>query len=1222
MSFPYEDFVQHIQTIKDYVDNKTPELPGSFPVATEVIDVNLSAFDFTRTDLAPNLVTPFSVVQHPESDGLGCWSLLDIRSNEGDETAIPPQIQTLSGSRSPILLTLKNQGRINVDIDKFQSIEMPVKAGDSVEFAMKSTSNITESASIYDLVFINSYGTQEDSALTKINDTTHPWTVENNVISITIENTTSSYIVKPTADGTIKFRVLHSSGTTSGFYIYHNNAGEVITKKICCQYANNTEGGVQYIDIDSNIVLFLSTDTSGGTAGSGYNHSNDIQVYIPSDSEYSLYNWTITEFQYTSGAGYNYLFSFAYSAKWTATLPIELQLPFSARFVPDIESTAYISANNVSFETTIEPGKITITSLGQLMPKLSGKLYITQTDKFGDCIIDTTINNGYKKINSLPMVDNTNTSEISSLFKKIGKNIYRPATTVPQTTYQDAFNTTSDYSRKPLFSTDWREFELSFFSASDDLWGVGGLSKVKLNETQGFVVSSNTRFSHIVDSIPLCKLNVTLAQDNKGQSSGGHTSITLDRDPTIGDFYYAGSTYPSGDNTMIKWRYDKVIKENNILYNTESSTYTLTFTKNGTVSFLYQDDYPGGSYHQNSIIISKNGTDLVTGYAPMSYTEFSQSVSAGDTILITATKVNEQARFYIKDITFSEADGMTQENDETTPWQVKSEVQSFSVRYCNGIGYYYNEIEEFKGLYVSTITIRDDTTVLCPIGAYEQPLSLDITMPAIMSVQYDILDCGIWFNMGTFIAYTIIRGVEIKDSSYDRSLFSPLPYIISIKDNSFPDISVNVPRPMLSGNSIKIVDKDYLTAYNEGLIVKPIVGVNIPIPSTIKGQFALDLVLKWGTNKSASLMTVSPPIGDSTTAFAGFPVFNVAKPFIEYYKDIGYSPNQYYTPMLTISDALSTELEREGLYLLGYFPITDKYNNAFINLGHDKDDAIVLGELVSKNPFTLTVSVYSIPSQTDKYTGTLLKDSWHTYTFKGETITDVYGSSTTDYLDYTQRVAVNDIIDISYNSGGNYGSGERKGYINNLVFTPDDTSKIGTDYMVITNSDTTHPWVVNSDGTITVEIDETYYNTHYNIKFTAPGTVSLQYKCGGYGYIRIERTTADVTVWAADIKKAPTTGSDDNVMDIDNPYYFNICDSELTINYPYEIYMDTLQETDSSYTLRAIYTGETKPDKDMDYELLCRTNTRVYTSQNKVQLKVNNNYNWFADAVTAVFGEQ
>lgn len=1217
MSFPYEDFVQHIQTIKDYVDNKTPELPGSFPVATEVIDVNLSAFDFTRTDLAPNLVTPFSVVQYPQSDGLGCWTPLSIRSNEGEETAIPHQIQALSGSRSPILLTLKNQGGINVDIDKFQSIEMPVKAGDSVEFAIKSTSNITESASIYDLVFINSYGTQEDSALTKINDTAHPWTVENNNISITIKNGLSSYIVKPTVDGTIKFRTTHS-GSGSTFFIYHNNAGEVITKKICCQYSNNTEGGVQYIDIDSNIVLFLSTDTSSGATESRYNYSDNIQqVYIPSDSEYSLYNWTITEFQYTSGAGYGHLFSFAYSAKWTATLPIELQSPFSARFVPDIESTAYISANNVSFETTIEPGKITITSLGQLMPKLSGKLYITQTDKFGDCIIDTTINNGYKKINSLPIVDNTDTSEISSLFKKIGKNIYRPATTVPQTTYQDAFNTLSDYSRKPLFSTNWREFKLSFFSASDDLWGVGGLSKVKLNETQGFVVSSNTRFSHIVDSIPLCKLSVTLGQDSKG--SGEPTFITLDRDPTIGDFYYAGSTYPSGDNTMIKWRYDKVIKENNILYNTESSTYTLTFTKNGTVSFLYQDDYPGGSYHQNSIKISKNGADLVTGYAPMSYTEFSQSVSAGDTILITASKVNAQARFYIKDITFSEPDGMTQENNETAPWQVKSEVQSFSIRYCNGIGYYYNEIEEFKGLYVSTITIRDDTTVMYPIGAYEQPLSLDITMPAIMSVQYDILDCGIWFNMGTFIAYTIIRGVEIKD----RSLFSPLPYIISIKDNSFPDISVNGPRPMLSGNSIKIIDKDYLTAFNEGLVVKPIVGANIAIPPAIKGQFLLRLELSWATDKSSSLMTVSPPMGDSTTTFAGFPVFNVAEPFIEYYKDIGYSPNEYYTPILTISDAISSDPGGEGLYLWGYLPITDKYNNAFINLGHDADESIVLGELVSKNPFTLTVSVYSIPSQTDKYTGTLLKDAWHTYTFEGETTTDVY-SSTTDYLDYNHKVAVNDVIDISYNSGGNYGSGERKGYINNLVFTPDDTSKIGTDYMVITNSDATHPWVVNSDGTITVEIDETYYSTHYNIKFTTPGTVSLQYKCGGRGNIDIERTTAGVTVWAADIKKAPTANdaTDNNIMSIDNPYYFGICDSELTINYPYEIYMDTLYETDSSYTLRAIYTGETKPDKDMDYELLCRTNTRVYTSQDKVQLKVNNNYNWFADAVTAVFGEQ
>ena len=65
----------------------------------------------------------------------------------------------------------------------------------------------------------------------------------------------------------------------------------------------------------------------------------------------------------------------------------------------------------------------------------------------------------------------------------------------------------------------------------------------------------------------------------------------------------------------------------------------------------------------------------------MSYTEFSQSVSAGDTILITASKVNAQARFYIKDITFSEPDGMTQENNETVPWQVKSELQSFYIFY-------------------------------------------------------------------------------------------------------------------------------------------------------------------------------------------------------------------------------------------------------------------------------------------------------------------------------------------------------------------------------------------------------------------------------------------------------------------------------------------------------------------------------------------------------------
>lgn len=1224
MSFPYEDFVQHIQTIKDYVDNKTPELSGSFPVATEVIDVNLSAFDFTRTDLN----TPeHECILTADNDGKGCWAILEIvdqTSSRYDGYPVRQQVVALSGNRSPILLTLERKGTIMFG-KKAKFVEIPVKAEDLLNFTITNSSRYDDSAYIYDLTFINNSGVEDKSSLTETNDSANPWTVENDTISISIANNSSTYSISPTVDGTIKFRATADEDSTK-FALYHISAEGTITEKICCQYANNTEGGVQYIDKNSGLIVYLSTDVSQGLEtydSDVYVYNNDtLHIYLPQDCKYSWYNWNITKLEYSMGYIYdNTADSVLVTPRWKTDISIPLQLPFSAVFVPDLETGSYISTNKVTFDTKVEAGKVTITTLGQLLPKLSGKLYITQTDKFGECSIDLG-SSYYKKINGLPLSQGILSSMAkygSEAFVLSGKDWYKPITFNDQTTYNDIgvrFSSSSYGSSDPIYCYSWGELDLPLFTIADT-FGTSGAVKIRLNAFGGLPISNNNRIGHIVDSIPLCKLSVDLFTDSQGNTKS--STIELARDATIGSFSYAGSTFASGQKSLIKWRYDKVIKENNILYNTESSTYTLTFTKNGTVSFLYQDDYPGGSYHQNSIRISKNGTDLVTGYAPMSYTEFSQSVSAGDTILITATKVNEQARFYIKDITFSEADGMTQENSETTPWQVKSEVQSFSVRYCNGICYYYNEIEELKDLYICRVKLLDNTTIMETVGAYEYPLDVTVTVPSLYSVGQTILDCGVIYTQGLASFVCVIQRLAGKISGRDEHYV--IPYSTTITNSDIPGVKVNVPRPITSGNSTKIIDKDYLTAYNEGLIVKPIVGANIAIPPAIKGQFALELNLSWGTNKSSSLMTVSPPIGDSTTAFTDLPVFNVAKPFIEYYKDIGYSPNQYYTPMLTISDALSTDLEGEGSYLQGYLPITDKYNNAFISLGHDDNDGIVLGELVSKNPFTLTVSVYSIPSQTDKYTGTLLKDAWHTYTFEGETTNDVY-SSTTDYLDYNHKVAVNDVIDISYNSGGNYGSGERKGYINNLVFTPDDTSKIGTDYMVITNSDTTHPWVVNSDGTITVEINETYYSTHYNIKFTAPGTVSLQYKCGGRGNIDIERTTAGVTVWAADIKKAPTTGSDDNFMDIDNPYYFGICDSELTINYPYEIYMDTLQETDGSYTLRAIYTGEAKPDKDMDYELLCRTNTRVYTSQNKVQLKVNNNYNWFADAVTAVFGEQ
>lgn len=1118
MSFPYEDFVQHIQTIKDYVDNKTPELPGSFPVTTEVIDVNLSAFDFTRTDLSSKDTKHTCSLTTLNNDGLGCWTGLKIEDND-DEThsndvyPIRQQIIALSGNHSPILLTLTNN---------------------------------------------------------------------------------------------------HDSNTT----------------KICCQYANNTEGGVQYIDKDSGLLLYLSTDISTGLSTydsqpAVYN-PDIIQIYLPQDCKYNWTDWKVTELEYSLGVANNGYKNehLQMSATWQSEITISSQLPFSAVIVPDLVTTSYIKTNKVTFDTKIETGKITIITIGQLMPKFYGKLYITQTDKFGKCLIDLG-SSYYKKVNGLPLsqsiLDEYNKQTPNTGYIVIDKDLYKPVTFNNQTTYIDKRLEVSRYN-SPIYAYDYEALDIPLFTLND-LFGTSGSVKVRLNGVGGLPISNNNRIAHIIDYIPLCKLSVALYTDSQGKTESSTIELTRDAmvDSDLADVF--------GD--ALRWRYDKVIKENNILYNTESSTYTLTFTKNGTVSFLYQDDYSGSSYHQNSIKISKNGTDLVTGYAPLSYTEFSQSVSAGDTILITASKVNSQAQFYIKDITFSEPDGMTQENNETAPWQVKSELQSFYIFYRNGMCGYYNEIEELKDLYIGSISITDSTTIMNKVGVYEYPVDINISIPSIYTISANlsegyIIDCGIWDNRSlTNCAYILQRTAKQIDTNYNNSSYI-IPYSITINNSDIPNVSVDVPQPIVSGNSIKIVDKDYLTAYNGGLIVKPIVGVNIATPPAIKGQFTLQLNLSWGTNKSSSLMTVSPPIGDRTIEFTGFPVFNVAKPFIEYYKDIGYTVTgtaQTFIPLI-ISDLLMSEAGELNNSEWGYLPITDDYNNAFINLGHDANTGIVLGELVSKNPFTLTVSVYSIPSQTDRYTGTLLKDSWHTYTFKGETITDVYGSSTTDYLDYTQRVAVNDIIDISYNSGGNYGSGERKGYINNLVFTPDDTSKIGTDCMVITNSDTTHPWIVNSDGTITVEIDETNYSTHYNIKFTAPGTVSLQYKCGGYGYIRIERTTADVTVWAADIKKAPTTGSDDNVMDIDNPYYFGICDSELTINYPYEIYMDTLQETDGSYTLRAIYTGETKPDKDMDYELLCRTNTRVYTSQNKVQLKVNNNYNWFADAVTAVFGEQ
>lgn len=1227
MSFPYEDFVQHIQTIKDYVDNKTPELPGSFPVATEVIDVNLSAFDFTRTD---SNTPEHECILTADNDGKGCWAILEIvdqTSSRYDGYPVRQQVVALSGNRSPILLTLERKGTIMFG-KKAKFVEIPVKAGDLLNFTITNSSRYDDSAYIYDLTFINNSGVEDKSSLTETNDSANPWTVENDTISISIANNSSTYSIRTTVDGTIKFRAAADEDSTK-FVLYHISAEGTITEKICCQYANNTEGGVQYIDKNSGLIVYLSTDVSQGLEtydSDVYVYNNDtLHIYLPQDCKYSWYDWNITKLEYSMGRVYDdTVESVLLTPRWETNISIPLQLPFSAVFVPDLETGSYISTNKVTFDTKVEAGKVTITTIGQLLPKFSGKLYITQTDKFGKCSIDLG-SSYYKKINGLPLSQGILSSMAeygSEAFVLSGKDWYKPITFNDQTTYNDIgvrFSSSSYGSSDPIYCYSWGELDLPLFTIADT-FGTSGAVKIRLNALGGLPISNNNRIGHIVDSIPLCKLSVDLFTDSQGNTKS--STIELARDATIGSFSYAGSTFASGQKSLIKWRYDKVIKENNILYNTESSTYTLTFTKNGTVTFLYQDDYPGGSYHQNSIRISKNGTDLVTGYAPMSYTEFSQTVSAGDTILITATKVNEQARFYIKDITFSEADGMTQKNSETTPWQVKSEVQSFSVRYCNGICYYYNEIEELKDLYICDVKLMDNTTIMETVGAYEYPLDVTVTVPSLYSVGQTILDCGVIYTQGLASFVCVIQRLEGKISNRDEHYV--IPYSTTITNSDIPGVKVNVPRPITSGNSTKIIDKDYLTAYNEGLIVKPIVGANIAIPPAIKGQFALDLVLEWGTNKSASLMTVSPPMGDGTTMFTDFPVFNVAKPFIEYYKDIGYTVTgmaQTFIP-LVISDLLMSEAGELDNSMWGYLPITDKYNNAFINLGHSADDGITLGELVSKNPFTLTVSIHSIPSQTDKYTGTLLKDSWHTYTFEGETIIDVYASSTTDYLDYTQRVAVNDIIDISYDSGGRYGSGERKGYINNLVFTPDDTSKIGTDCMVITNSDTTHPWVVNADGTITVKIDQTYYVSHYNIKFTAPGTVSLQYKCGGYGDIRIERTNAGVTVWAADIKKAPTTGSDDNFMDIDNPYYFGICDSELTIDYPYEIYMDTLQETDGSYTLRAIYPGETKPDKDMDYELLCRTNTRVYTSQNKVQLKVNNNYNWFADAVTAVFGEQ
>ena len=1228
MSFPYEDFVQHIQTIKDYVDNRTPELPGSFPVATEVIDVNLSAFDFTRT----NSGTPEHECRlTADNDGKGCWAILEIVDQPGsiyDGYPVRQQVVALSGNRSPILLTLERKGMIMFG-EKAKFVEIPVKAGDLLNFTITNSSNYNNSAYIYDLTFINSSGVEDKSSLTETNDSANPWTVENNSISISIANNSSTYSISPTVDGTIKFRAVANEDSTK-FALYHISVEGTITKKICCQYANHTEGGMQYIDKDSGLLVYLSTDVSQGLEtydGQVYQYNNDtLHIYLPQDCKYSWYDWNITKLEYSMGRVYDDTAeSVLLTPRWEANISIPLQLPFSAVFVPDLETGSYINTNKVTFDTKVETGKVTITTLGQLLPKLSGKLYITQTDKFGKCSIDLG-SSYYKKINGLPLsqgILSLMAEYGSEAFVLSGKDWYKPITFNDQTTYNDigVRSSSSSYgSSDPIYCYSWGELDLPLFTIADT-FGTSGAVKIRLNALGGLPISNNNRIGHIVDSIPLCKLSVDLFTDSQGNTKS--STIELARDATIGSFSYAGGTFPSGQKSLIKWRYDKVIKENNILYNTESSTYTLTFTKDGTVSFLYQDDYPGGSYHQNSIKISKNGTDLVTGYAPMSYTEFSQTVSAGDTILITASKENAQARFYIKDITFSETDGMTQENNETAPWQVKSESQSFYVSYNNGICYYYNEIEELKDLYICDVKLMDNTTIMEPVGAYEYPLDVTVTVPSFYSAGQTILDCGIIYTRGlTSFAYVIQRlegKISVRDEHY------VIPYSTTITNSDIPGVKVNVPRPITSGNSTKIIDKDYLTAYNEGLIVKPIVGANIAIPPAIKGQFTLELNLSWGTNKSSSLMTVSPPMGDRTIEFTGFPVFNVAKPFIEYYKDIGYTVTgmaQTFIP-LVISDLLMSEAGGLDNSMWGYLPITDKYNNAFINLGHSVDDGITLGELVSKNPFTLTVSVYSIPSQTDKYTGTLLKDAWHTYTFEGETTTDVY-SSTTDYLDYNHKVAVNDAIDISYNSGGNYGSGERKGYINNLVFTPDDTSKIGTDYMVITNSDTNHPWVVNSDGTITVEINETYYSTHYNIKFTAPGTVSFQYKCGGRGNIDIERTTAGVTVWAADIKKAPTANdaTDDNVMDIDNPYYFGICDSELTINYPYEIYIDTLQETDGSYTLRAIYTGETKPDKDMDYELLCRTNTRVYTSQNKVQLKVNNNYNWFADAVTTVFGEQ
>ena len=190
MSFPYEDFVQHIQTIKDYVDNKTPELPGSFPVATEVIDVNLSAFDFTRT----NSGTPEHECRlTADNDGKGCWSTLEIVDQSGsryDGYPVRQQVVALSGNRSPILLTLERKGTIMFG-EKAKFVEIPVKAGDLLNFTITNSSRYDDSAYIYDLTFINNSGVEDKSSLTETNDSTNPWTVENNSISISIANNSS-----------------------------------------------------------------------------------------------------------------------------------------------------------------------------------------------------------------------------------------------------------------------------------------------------------------------------------------------------------------------------------------------------------------------------------------------------------------------------------------------------------------------------------------------------------------------------------------------------------------------------------------------------------------------------------------------------------------------------------------------------------------------------------------------------------------------------------------------------------------------------------------------------------------------------------------------------------------------------------------------------------------------------------------------------------------------